>query len=162
MDYKKLFLAVVGALTIMLVGFGFVAGVFYLTIHVPYVIGPFAALAIFYFITRALYHSIGVEEQDQPANEEKIMNFFDAVGDCGFSQQDMLLLKNIWKEAGCAPPKSQVADASKMEQPEVDLDAIVNEAFDKYSSVDGYGQLSASFNRAELYSFIKEITRKEE
>lgn len=48
----------------------------------------------------------------------------------------------------------------KQEQPEVDLDAIVDEAFDKYSSVDGYGQLAASFNRAELYSFIKKIARK--
>lgn len=50
----------------------------------------------------------------------------------------------------------------QQEQPEVDLDAIVDEAFDKYSSVDGYGQLSVSFNRAELYSFIKKIARKEE
>lgn len=47
----------------------------------------------------------------------------------------------------------------EQEQPEVDLDAIVDEAFDKYSSVDGYGQLAASFNRAELYSFIKKIAR---
>ena len=50
---------------------------------------------------------------------------------------------------------------NKQEQPEVDLDALVNEAFDKYSSVDGYGQLSVSFNRAELYSFIKKIARNE-
>ena len=50
----------------------------------------------------------------------------------------------------------------QQEQPEVDLDALVNEAFDKYSSVDGYGQLSVSFNRAELYSFIKKIISKEE
>ena len=50
----------------------------------------------------------------------------------------------------------------RQEQPEVDLNALVDEAFDKYSSVDGYGQLSVSFNRAELYSFIKKITRKEE
>ena len=48
------------------------------------------------------------------------------------------------------------------DQPDVDLDALVNEAFDKYSSVDGYGQLSVSLNRAELYSFIKKIARKEE
>ena len=48
------------------------------------------------------------------------------------------------------------------EQLEADLDALVDEVFDKYSSVDEYGQLSASFNRAELYSFIKKITRKEE
>lgn len=48
------------------------------------------------------------------------------------------------------------------EQPEVDLDALVDEAFYKYSSVDRYGHLFASFNRAELYSFIKKITRKEE
>ena len=53
-------------------------------------------------------------------------------------------------------------DFVEQEQPEVDLDAIVDEAFDKYSSVDGYGQLSVSFNRAELYSFIKKIARKEE
>lgn len=65
MDYKKLFLAVVGALTIMLVGFGFASGLFYLTIHVPYVIGPLAALAIFYFITRSLYRSIRVEEKEE-------------------------------------------------------------------------------------------------
>ena len=50
----------------------------------------------------------------------------------------------------------------QQEQQEWDLDALVNEAFDKYSSVDGYGQLSVSFNRAELYSFIKKIARKEE
>lgn len=50
----------------------------------------------------------------------------------------------------------------QQEQPEVDLDALVDEAFDKYSSIDGYGQLSASFNRAELYSFIKKIARKED
>ena len=61
-------------------------------------------------------------EQEQSENKEKIMNFFDAIGDCGFSQHDILLLKNIWKEAGCPPPKSQIADASKMGQPEVDLD----------------------------------------
>jgi hypothetical protein len=53
-------------------------------------------------------------------------------------------------------------DSLQQEQPEVDLDALVNEAFDKYSSIDGYGQLVVSFNRAELYSFIKKIIRKEE
>lgn len=53
-------------------------------------------------------------------------------------------------------------DSLQQEQPEVGLDALVNEAFDKYSSVDGYGQLSVSFNRAELYSFIKKLARKEE
>ena len=52
--------------------------------------------------------------------------------------------------------------ALQQEQPEVDLDALVDETFDKYSSVDGYGQLSVSFNRTELYSFIKKIARKEE
>ena len=46
----------------------------------------------------------------------------------------------------------------QQEQPDVDLDALVNEAFDKYSSVDGYGQLSVSFNRAELYQFIKRMS----
>jgi len=50
----------------------------------------------------------------------------------------------------------------QQEQLEWDFDALVNEAFDKYSSIDGYGQLAVSFNRAELYSFIKKITRKEE
>lgn len=49
-----------------------------------------------------------------------------------------------------------------LEVKEVDFDALVDEAFDKYSSVDGYGQLAVSFNRAELYSFIKKIARKEE
>lgn len=55
---------------------------------------------------------------------------------------------------------SSLITSLPQEQPEVDLDALVNEAFDKYSSVDGYGQLSVSFNRAELYSFIKKIERK--
>lgn len=71
-------------------------------------------------------------EQKQPENKDKIMNFFDAVGDCGFSQHDILLLKNIWKESGCPPPKSQVADASKMEQPEVDLEEEIDAFFDKW------------------------------
>lgn len=71
-------------------------------------------------------------QQEQPENEEIIMNFFDALGDCGFSQHDILLLKNIWKEAGCPHPKSQVADASKMEQPEVDLDKEIEEQINIY------------------------------
>lgn len=37
-------------------------------------------------------------EQVQAENEEKIMNFFDALGDCGFSQHDILLIKTIWKD----------------------------------------------------------------
>lgn len=55
-----------------------------------------------------------------------------------------------------------IIDSLQQDLPKVDLDAIVNEAFDKYSSVDEYGQLVVSFNRAELYSFIKKIARKEE
>ena len=43
----------------------------------------------------------------QESNEEKIMNFFDAIGDCGFSQSDILQLKTIWKECGLSCPKPQ-------------------------------------------------------
>ena len=82
--------------------------------------------------------------------------------------------QSFWEDSGyiMIPPDvtiegiesllKQVKKKLQQEQPEVDLDAIVDEAFDKYSSVDGYGQLSVSFNRAELYSFIKKIARKEE
>lgn len=83
-------------------------------------------------------------EQKQPENEEKIINFFDAVGDCGFSQHDILLLKNIWKETGCPPPKSQVADASKMEQPEVDLEKEIDKEWEDCGPIDeGMGYESA-------------------
>lgn len=37
--------------------------------------------------------------------EEKIMNFFDAIGDCGFTQADILNLKSIWKECGLPSPQ---------------------------------------------------------
>lgn len=77
-----------------------------------------------------------------------------------FGNHDGFII-NEAKEYICMLLKSFI-DSLQQEQPEVDLDAIVNEAFDKYSSVDGYGQLSVSFNRAELYSFIKKIARKEE
>lgn len=76
---------------------------------------------------KAVKNVIRSLQQEQLENEEKIMNFFDALGDCGFSQHDILLLKNIWKDAGCQPPKSQVADASKMEHPEVDLEKEIDE-----------------------------------
>lgn len=70
-------------------------------------------------ITRRISKAIDIIQQsEKPDNKEKLMNFFVAVGDCGFSQHDILLLKNIWKEAGCPTPKPQVADASKMEQQE--------------------------------------------
>lgn len=42
------------------------------------------------------------KQPEQPAemdNEEKIRNFFDAIGDCGFSQYDILRLKSIWEDA---------------------------------------------------------------
>lgn len=79
-----------------------------------------------------------IKEREQLENKEKIMNFFAAVGDCGFSQHDILLLKNICKETECTPPKSQVADASKMEQPEVDLEKDIDAFFDKWDK-NSYG-----------------------
>lgn len=80
-------------------------------------------------------------QQEEPENEEKIMNFFDALGDCGFSQHDILLLKNIWKEAGCTPPKFQVAGVSKMEH--LELKKEIRECWQNWlspsnqNSVDG-------------------------
>lgn len=85
-------------------------------------------------------------QQEQPENKEKIMNFFDAVGDCGFSQHDILQLKNIWKEAGCPPPKSQVADAGKMEQPEVDLENYISNKLRELGA-DLINHKPYSFNR---------------
>ena len=105
---------------------------------------------------------------------EEVEGFIDSL------QQDKETLmlemcnQSFWEDSGyiMIPPDvtiegiesllKQVKKKLQQEQPEVDLDAIVDEAFDKYSSVDGYGQLSVSFNRAELYSFIKKIARKEE
>lgn len=42
----------------------------------------------------------------EESNEEKIMNFFDAIGDCGFTQADILKLKSIWKECELPSPQS--------------------------------------------------------
>lgn len=36
---------------------------------------------------------------EQPSGEEKFCNLLDAMGDCGFSQDNILLLKSIWKGA---------------------------------------------------------------
>jgi hypothetical protein len=46
-----------------------------------------------------------------------------------------------------------------LEVKEVDLDNFIKEEFDKYSCVDGYGQLSVSYNMAEFYSMIKRLTK---
>ena len=87
-------------------------------------------------------------------DNEKIMNFFDALGDCGFGLYDILLLKNIWKEAGCQLPKSQIADASKMEQEvelEKEIDAVWNPRFNL-----GWDEHSAlSMNHAGFASIAR-------
>ena len=46
-----------------------------------------------------------------------------------------------------------------LEVKEVDLDNFVKEEFNKYSCVDGYGQLSVSYNMAEFYGMIKRLTK---
>ena len=43
-----------------------------------------------------------------------------------------------------------------LEVKEVDLDSIVDEAFERYETIHGCESVAA-FNRAELYSFIKKI-----
>lgn len=48
---------------------------------------------------------------------------------------------------------------SSLEVKEVDLDNFIKEEFNKYSCVDGYGQLSVSYNEAEFYSMIKRLTK---
>ena len=45
---------------------------------------------------------------------------------------------------------------TKQEQPEVDLDKLVNEEFASHSRTTGYG-LEATYNRAELYQLIKRM-----
>lgn len=46
-----------------------------------------------------------------------------------------------------------------LEVKEVDLDNFITEEFDKYAGIDGYGQLSVSYNMAEFYSMIKRLTK---
>ena len=46
-----------------------------------------------------------------------------------------------------------------LEVKEVDLDDFIKEEFNKYSCVDGYGQLSVSYNMAEFYGMIKRLTK---
>ena len=46
-----------------------------------------------------------------------------------------------------------------LEAKEVDLDNFIKEEFNKYSCVDGYGQLSVSYNMAEFYGMIKRLTK---
>ena len=46
-----------------------------------------------------------------------------------------------------------------LEVKEVDLNDFIKEEFNKYSCVDGYGQLSVSYNMAEFYSMIKRLTK---
>jgi len=46
-----------------------------------------------------------------------------------------------------------------LEVKEVDLDNFIKEEFNKYSCVDGYGQLSVSYNMAEFYGMIKRLTK---
>ena len=43
-----------------------------------------------------------------------------------------------------------------LEVKEVDLDSIVDEAFERYETIHGFESVVA-FNRAELYSFVKKI-----
>lgn len=43
---------------------------------------------------------------EQPDSEEKFRNLLDAMGDCGFSQDNILLLKSIWEDAYSADKKA--------------------------------------------------------
>lgn len=46
-----------------------------------------------------------------------------------------------------------------LEVKEGNLDNFIKEEFNKYSCVDGYGQLSISYNMAEFYGMIKRLTK---
>ena len=46
-----------------------------------------------------------------------------------------------------------------LEVKEVDLENFIKEEFNKYACVDGYGQLSVSYNMAEFYGMIKRLTK---
>ena len=46
-----------------------------------------------------------------------------------------------------------------LEVKEVNLDNFIKEEFNKYACVDGYGQLSVSYNMAEFYGMIKRLTK---
>jgi len=37
--------------------------------------------------------------------DNKVNNFFDAIGDCGYTQEEILHLKSLWKEAGLTLPE---------------------------------------------------------
>lgn len=50
----------------------------------------------------------------------------------------------------------QVIDSLQQEQPEVELDKLVNEEFASHSRTTEYG-LEATYNRAELYQLIKRM-----
>ena len=62
------------------------------------------------------------------------------------------------KVVACGDFKTFVT-SRKQEQVDVDLDNFVKEEFNKYSCVDGYGQLSVSYNMAEFYSMIKRLLK---
>ena len=65
--------------------------------------------------------------------------------------------KTISLYIGCYNGILSILDT--LEVKEVDLDNFVKEEFNKYSCVDGYGQLSVSYNMAEFYGMIKRLTK---
>lgn len=109
-----------------------------------------------------LMHIITSLQQEQPDTDGLYLELADFLTKNDVPEEKAKFLANrIADIYGSKKYLEGLCDGIKQDQPEVDLDALVNEAFDKYSSVDGYGQLSVSFNRAELYSFIKKLARKE-
>mgnify|MGYP006908809950 CR=1 FL=1 len=45
-------------------------------------------------------------QSQEESVEDKVNNFFDALGDCGYMQDEILLLKSLWKQAGLSQPQS--------------------------------------------------------
>ena len=91
------------------------------------------------------------------ANIKRLKNHYDSAakefGDEGY--KDNVLMEQA---------KSTVCDRflsfiNTLEVKEVDLDDFIKEEFNKYSCVDGYGQLSVSYNMAEFYGMIKRLTK---
>lgn len=98
------------------------------------------------------------QEQQEVDLDEEIDRFlkseesttYENAGSYKVATKDLKKIARHFYELGLKEKKAISAE---------ELDKLVNEEFASHNSVDGYGCLSAIYNRTELYNLIKRILR---
>ena len=89
--------------------------------------------------------------------EEKIDNFFDALGDCGYMQDEILKIKRLWKDAGLTMPQPKKQIPIKVWKPSEEQIDDLQMLLDDLNNLDNKNNVKMIkvFHWSENYKNLK-------